>query len=107
MATRDSRSVDDAPVELPPAIPLDVSQPTRLSWALGSRTLEDEETRLRSRWEDTETPWRLSIFRATDATVIIKVCTPVGRERFYGAAEADLESAVSALEAAPTWRRAE
>ncbi|AGB37751.1 hypothetical protein [Natronococcus occultus] len=105
MATRNSPSVDDAAVELPPAIPLDVPRLTRLSWELGSRVLEDEAARLQSTWEDTETPWKLSIFRATDATVVLKVRTPVGRERFYGAAELDLEAAVATLETAPSWRR--
>nr|WP_306060576.1 hypothetical protein [Natronococcus sp. AD5] len=105
MATRSSSSVDDTTVTLPAAVPLEIPRTTRLSWELGSRIVDGAESTLRSAWENTSSLWELTVFRATSATVILKVCTPVGRERFYGAANADFEAAVSSLETAPSWRR--
>jgi hypothetical protein len=47
----------------------------------------------------------VSVFDVTSETVAVRVRTPTGRERFYGAARMDLEAALPALETAPDWRR--
>ena len=47
----------------------------------------------------------LSVFRATSNTVIVRITTPVGRERFYGADRSDLRAALPTLAAAPYWKR--
>lgn len=105
MATRSSSSVDNTTDKLPAAVPLEIPRTTRLSWELGSRVVEDGESTLRSAWENASSLWKLSVYRATSVTVILKICTPVGRERFYGAAKADFDAAVSTLETAPSWQR--
>ena len=105
MAARGSQSRDTACVELPTAVPFDIPQLNRLSWELGSRTVDDEQATLQSRWTDTESQWRLAVFAVTDETVVLRVRTPVGRARFYGAARTDLATALPALEAADRWQR--
>lgn len=105
MATHSSTSVDNTTAKLPSAIPLEIPRVTRLSWELGSRVVEDDDSVLRSVWEDTGSLWTLSVFRVTSTTVALKVRTPVGRERFYGAAESDFEAASTSLETASSWQR--
>ncbi|ARS91827.1 hypothetical protein [Natrarchaeobaculum aegyptiacum] len=92
---------------LPTALPVELPALTRLSWELGSRIVSDEETIHLEEWERTGSTWALSIFRVTDNTVVLRVRTPVGRQRFYGAAQLDLEEALPRLEAAPDWNRLE
>lgn len=89
------------------ALPFTLSRATRLSWELGSRTVEDEEASLRGEWERTDSRWALSIHRVTSETVVIRVRTPAGRERFYGAARMDLESVLPELADSPAWERTE
>lgn len=105
MATRDSRSGGHDGSTLPGALPFTLSRVTRLSWELGSRTVEDEESSLCDEWERTDSQWTLSVHRVTSTTVLIRVRTPAGRERFYGAAETDLESALPELAESPAWER--
>jgi hypothetical protein len=106
MAARGSRE-RSARVELPTVVPFDIPQLNRLSWGLGSRTVDGDEATLRSRWTDTESQWRLAVFAVTEETVVVRVRTPVGRSRFYGAAKADLAKALPALEASDRWQRLE
>lgn len=105
MAARGSGEQSCGRVELPSALPFEVPRLNRLSWALGSRTVEDDESTPWSRWTDTESQWRLTIFEVTAETVVIRVRTPVGRGRFYGAAKTDLETALPALRSSTRWQR--
>ncbi len=91
--------------ELPDVVPVDLPRLTRLSWELGARVVEDDETTLHSKWEHTGPSWMLSVYRVTSNTVVMRVCTPVGRERFYGAAQSDLTSALPNLNAVPHWQQ--
>ncbi|QIB75442.1 hypothetical protein GL213_03695 [Halogeometricum borinquense] len=91
----------------PDVVPFDVQCLTRLSWELGSRTVADDESTLRGEWEHTGTSWTLSHYRVTANTDIVRLRTPVGRERFYGVAQMDLEAVLPNLENAPYWRRRE
>lgn len=104
MAARGSRGESPC-VELPTVVPFDIPQLNRLSWELGSRTVDDDSATLRSRWTDTESQWRLAVFSVTDGTVVMRIRTPVGRGRFYGAAKVDLANALPALEASDRWQR--
>ena len=106
MATHSSQGGSGAGVSLPDAVPVELPHLTRLSWELGSKVVGDDAS-LHSEWECTGGSWQLSIFRVTSNTVVVRVRTPVGRERFYGAAELDLESALPRLESAPRWTRLE
>jgi len=105
MATHDLRDADTDTVNFSPAVPADLSALTRLSWELGSRVVESEEATLDSEWTHTETPRALSIFRATSNTVVVRVRTPVGRERFYGTTQSAIDAALPGLDAHPDWRR--
>lgn len=91
-------------VSLPDAVPFSVPELTRLSWELGARVVGDGDSELRGEWAGTGR-WRLSVFRVTEHTGVVRVRTPVGREQFYGAAMADLRSALADLESAPRWDR--
>jgi hypothetical protein len=90
---------------LPGVVPFDLPRATRLSWRLGTRVIDGDEATRRGRWEHT-TAWSLSLFRVTDETAVLRVRTPIGRERFYGAAWIDLEESLPRLDATPTWTRA-
>ncbi|WP_049927749.1 hypothetical protein [Halopiger goleimassiliensis] len=105
MATHGFQRGDGAGRSLPDAIPFDLAYSSRLSWELGSRIVDDDETSRRGEWLQTDGPWLLSIFQVTENTVVMRVETPVGRERFYGVAQQDLEAALPELESASNWHR--
>jgi len=90
---------------LPEAVPLDITHTTRLSWELGSRVIDDEESTLEGQWRRTGAGWTLSVYRVTNHTDLLEVRTPVGREQFYGVTQSEFESAVSTLEAADRWQQ--
>lgn len=91
--------------ELPDVVPFNLPHLSRLSWELGARIVDDDKSSLHSTWEYTGTSWMLSICHVTSNTVVMRVCTPVGRERFYGVAQSDLTAALRSLNAAPHWHR--
>ena len=105
MATHGFQEGAKSGVTLPDAVPFELPRCTRLSWELGAQIVDD--TARHSEWERTGGSWVVSIFRPTDNTVVVRVRTPVGRERFYNLAELDLEAVCPALEAAPHWQRLE
>ena len=92
---------------LPEAVPLDITHTTRLSWELGSRVIDDEQSTLEGQWRRTEGAWTLSVYRVTNHTDILQIRTPVGREQFYGVTQSEFKSAVSTLETTDRWQRAE
>lgn len=107
MASRGTPNRNDGTVELPDVVPFTLPYATRLSWELGTRVVEDDESALDGEWKHTGSPWRIAIYRVTRNTVVVNVRTPVGRERFYGAGRSELESAIPSIDAAPHWRRLE
>ena len=109
MATHSPPSGDDGTgdVTLPSVVPFELPHVSRLSWELGSRVVEGDHSTPISEWDHTGRPWTLSVFRVTSATCLVRLRTPVGRERFYGTAEIDLESVRPALDDAPSWHRRE
>jgi hypothetical protein len=102
MATRGQHAAGPT---LPDVVPFDPPTLTRLSWELGSRVVDDDSSARVGRWERVGSSWSLSVFRVTSETVVVRVRTPIGRQRFYGAAWMDLEDGVSELDAAPSWER--
>jgi hypothetical protein len=90
---------------LPGVVPFDLTHLTRLSWELGTRVVDDAESTPHSEWGHSGSPWALALFDVTSETVVVRIRTPAGRERFYGAARMDLETALPALEAAAGWSR--
>jgi hypothetical protein len=102
MATRGQHTAGPT---LPDVVPFDPPALTRLSWELGSRVVDDGSSARVGRWERVGSSWSLSVFRVTSETVVVRVRTPIGRQRFYGAAWMDLEDDVPELDAAPSWER--
>jgi hypothetical protein len=76
-----------------------------LSWELGSRVVDDETSDHIGRWKRVGSSWSVSVFRVTSETVVIRIRTPIGRQRFYGAAWMDLQSVLPELDDAPSWER--
>ncbi|MFC4543398.1 hypothetical protein ACFO5R_15820 [Halosolutus amylolyticus] len=107
MATHAPENGGDAGAELPDVVPFSLPYLSRLSWELGSRVVDDDESTRHSEWERTGSSWTLTVFRVTDNTVLLKIRTPVGRERFYGAARSDLQTVLPRLEETPYWDRRE
>lgn len=105
MATRGSAPADGTIARLPHVVPFDIPQVTRLSWELGARVVGDDSAVRLGTWERTTGSWTLALFRVTSETVVVRLETPTGRERFYGAAETDIESVRPALLSAPEWNR--
>jgi len=90
---------------LPDAVPVSVERTTRLSWELGDRVTSGADATLAAAWRCHGAPWTLAVFDVTDHTAVVRVRTPVGRELFYGLADADVEAVRTALAAAPDWDR--
>lgn len=105
MATRGPQPARETAAGLPGVVPFDLPAVTRLSWELGDRIINDA-VELEA-WERGDGVWALSTFRATSETVIIRLRTPTGRERFYGAAEMDIESVRPRLRNHSRWTRVE
>jgi hypothetical protein len=93
--------------ELPDVVPFELSHLTRMSWALGSRTVGDDAATVIGRWEKRDGNWALAAFAVTTETVVIRLRTPVGRERFYGAVRSEVRTATRELEADDAWRAIE
>jgi hypothetical protein len=89
---------------LPAVVPLSLPRTTRLAWELGTRVVEDAESTPEGAWTH-RSGWRLSMFSVTEHTVVLRVRTPVGRERFYNAACPDVSELGDALGGAAAWRR--
>ncbi len=90
---------------LPDAVPVSLDRTTRLSWELGDRVTTGTDATLVGEWRCHATPWAVAVFDVTDHTAVVRVRTPVGREQFYGVADADLVAARDALADAPDWGR--
>ncbi|WP_435069543.1 hypothetical protein [Haloplanus sp. C73] len=103
MATRDT---GNGGARLPDAVPFDASSVSRLSWELGARVVADDESTRVGRWDHVRSARSLAVFRVTGETVVVRVRTPIGRERFYGVACMDIRDALPRLDDAPSWERA-
>jgi hypothetical protein len=102
MATRGQHSGGPS---LPDVVPFDPAVLTRLSWELGARVIDDGASTGVARWTRVQSSWSVSVFRVTSETVVMRIRTPIGRERFYGAAWMDLEGLLPALDDTPAWER--
>lgn len=105
MAVSNNRDESGGSATLPAVVPFELSYLTRQSWELGKSTVEDDQAATLSTWTHRDTGRQLSIFEVTSETVIIRIRTPVGRERFYGAIQSELNSALQKLEADPAWQQ--
>lgn len=102
MATHAQRD-DPTPASLPDAVPLDLRNLTRQSWKLGNEIV-DGAARV-GEWRHVDGKWSVTAFEATDETLVLRLMTPVGRSRFYGAIQAEFREALPALSASREWHR--
>lgn len=102
MAVRGSRDRRTESASLPAIVPFDVPHLSRLNWELGSRVIEGAPPV--GNWRHTGRRWAISVFDVTDNTVVIRIRTSVGRERFYSAIRSELQSALPELDSAAAWR---
>lgn len=105
MAVRDTQSERRSSATLPDVVPFDLTHLTRQSWELGTNAVQDEEATGIGTWSHLTKQWRLSLFEVTSETAILRIRTPVGRVRFYGAMQSELRPAIRTLEANSSWQR--
>ncbi|UPV99415.1 hypothetical protein M0R88_12880 [Halorussus gelatinilyticus] len=104
MSSHGARGRSSGTVRLPETVPFTLPALNRLSWELGSRVVSRASKV--AAWEHRSTGRTLGVYDVTENTVVLAVRTPVGRERFYGAAKADFEEKRTRLAEADDWRRA-
>ncbi|WP_226483031.1 hypothetical protein [Natrinema amylolyticum] len=61
-----------------------------LSWPLGNRVTVEADANRRFRFDHRRSHRTLTAFAVTDDTCVLRLRTPVGREKFYGIANADV-----------------
>mgnify|MGYP006919959630 CR=1 FL=1 len=105
MAVHNNQQASTDAVELPDVVPLELSYLTRQSWELGKRTVEAETTTILSKWESQHSQWHLTIAEVTTETAILCLRSPAGRERFYGAIQSEVKSALDTLNTSPSWSK--
>jgi len=77
-------------------LPIDRGAIESLSWGLGSRVTGDGAAQLFEAG-NRATGSTLTVFEATDHTCIVRFRTPVGREKYFGVAAADLRPMLERL----------
>ncbi|WP_323674651.1 hypothetical protein [Halorubellus sp. PRR65] len=76
---------------------------SRLSHDLGSRVIDGDDATRVAAFEYVTGNWALAAFGVTEHTAVLRVRSPTGRERFYGAARANLDEVVPVMTADPRW----
>jgi hypothetical protein len=71
-------------------VPIDAARLESLSWELGNRVTSDEHATRRLTLRQPTAGWACTVFDVTDHTCVLRFRTPVGREKFFGVALADL-----------------
>ncbi|MFB1062933.1 hypothetical protein [Natrinema sp. H-ect4] len=69
---------------------VDTERVESLSWPLGSRVTVDTSTESLFRLAHRRSARTVTAFEVTDYTCVLRLRTPVGREKFYGLANADI-----------------
>jgi len=78
--------------------PLDAAE--SLSWDLGTEVVDEKQAC--ARLERTDGAGSLTTFEATDHTVVVRVRTAVGRQKFYGLTAATFRESLDGLSS--RWR---
>jgi hypothetical protein len=94
MATRELGGI------LAQRVPFSLTDAESLSWSLGAE-LADRKPEC-ARLEHADSGRDLTVYEATDNTVIARFRTAVGREKFFGLALTDFRAELEALP--PGWR---
>ncbi|SEQ32829.1 hypothetical protein [Natrinema salaciae] len=69
---------------------VDTGRVESLSWSLGNRITVEADANQRFRFVHRRSARSVTAFDVTDETCVLRLRTPVGREKFYGVAKADL-----------------
>lgn len=107
MAVHSAQSDADCAAGLPEVVPFELSYLSRLSWELGTRIVDDDESTGLGTWAHVDRRWEVAVHQVTSETAVIRTRTPVGRERFYGAICTELRGAIESFETMPSWQRIE
>jgi len=70
---------------------IDIERIESLSWSLGSRITTKADADQRFRFDHQRSSRSVTAFEVTDYTCVLRLRTPVGREKFYGIANADVD----------------
>jgi len=70
---------------------VDIERIESLSWSLGNQIIAEGDTDQRFRFDHQRSTRSVTAFEVTDYTCVLRLRTPVGREKFYGVASADVE----------------
>ncbi|MBV0902977.1 hypothetical protein [Haloarcula salina] len=90
---------------LPDVVPFELSYLSRLSWELGTRIVDDDESTALGTWTHADRRWEVSVHEVTSETALIRTRSPVGREQFYGAICTELRAAIESFETMPSWQQ--
>ncbi|SEV94417.1 hypothetical protein [Natrinema salifodinae] len=71
-------------------VDVDCGRLESLSWPLGNRITAEAEADRLFRFAHQRSPRTVTAFEVTDYTCALRLRTPVGREKFYGIATADI-----------------
>ncbi len=69
---------------------VDIERIESLSWSLGNRITSEADADQRFRFDHRWSTRTVTAFEVTDYTCVLRLRTPVGREKFYGVASADI-----------------
>ncbi|MDF9746588.1 hypothetical protein [Natrinema salsiterrestre] len=69
---------------------VDLGRVESLSWPLGNRVTVEADARRLFRFAHRRSTRTVTAFEVTDYTRVLRLRTPVGREKFYGLATADI-----------------
>ncbi|MBZ6493767.1 hypothetical protein [Natrinema longum] len=69
---------------------IDIERVESLSWALGNHVTVEADADRRFRFAHRQSTRAVTAFEVTDTTCVLRLRTPVGREKFFGVATADL-----------------
>lgn len=106
MASHESRRntahVSHGASTLDGVVPFDTEDAAPMSWELGDRLTRQGDANRVATFENPARNTSLAVFEATTHTRLVRVRTPVGREKFYGVARRDVD--VDGLREREGWR---
>lgn len=88
-----------------PGLPVSIPARNELSWTLGDRVTTEADATLLGECEHDRSHRSVALFSVTDHTVVLRVRTPVGRHRYFGATRTEAEGTLDRLAAQEGWHR--
>ncbi|WP_222919149.1 hypothetical protein [Natrinema sp. SYSU A 869] len=69
---------------------IDIERVESLSWPLGNRVTVEADANRRFRFDHRRSHRTVTAFEVTNDTCVLRLRTPVGREKFYGISNTDI-----------------